>query len=887
MLYTYRLLALLSSSLMLQPLSANSLWLDVPQHSARTAQTLPLMPDKYRLLKLDETGMRLELQTAPVEWADARSAQPTGAILSLPMPDGSMVDLSIQDSPIMEAGLAEKFPNIKTYTARGVGISGRLDMTEQGFHGLLNTPQGDVFIDPRGTGTERKYISYYKKDYQPADKNRSSFSCGVSSDQNLNRSLPTTHAIPDQHRASGEQLRTYRLAVAATGEYTAFHGGTKSAALAAITTTINRVNVIYERDVSVKLQLIANNNNIIYTSSSDPYSNGDGITMLAQNQTTLDNVNVIGSANYDIGHVFSTGGGGVATVGSVCNSSSKARGVTGNPTPIGDPFDIDYVAHEIGHQFSGYHTFNGSAGNCGGGNRSASTSYEPGSGSTIMSYAGICNPVNLQANSDAMFHAGSIKQIIDFTTLSTGNNCAAITSLANTAPTVNAGNDYTIPARTPFELTGTATDTNPANLTYAWEQMDLGTASSSLVEMVDNGNRPLFRSFLPTASPTRSFPKLLDLINNTQTIGEYLPTTNRTLDFRLTVRDGENGVNSANTQITVDSASGPFAVTVPNGGENYTNLSTVTWNTASTNVGPVNCGSVEILMSLNNGYNFPIILNADTINDGTEPVTFPQPSTTARVKVKCKNNVFFDISDNDFTIASTINKPPIGISDPYTIVQASINNSLDVLFNDTDPDTVDTKTIIQVSAPDKGGKVVIDGLGNGNKLLYTPLNNFHGTETFDYMLRDTAGAVATGNVTVTIIDANGGPTAVNDTANVANSSGLNTIDVLNNDLVPGANNSKKIVSISAPTKGGKVFLAGTGINNKILYMPKAGYQGTETFTYEMQDSSGDTSVATVTIRISGSIFPPNSGGGGGGSVAWLTLILLGCTHLFRRYRSTN
>jgi hypothetical protein len=746
-----RLSAFLSKLLLLLGIAltgsalADAPWSEVPQDKSGQADAprLTLMPDRYRLLRLDEAGMRSRLATAPREGGAAAG---TPASVPLPLPNGKTVDVIIEDSPIMEEGLAAKYPEIRTYSARAGGIHGRLDITSQGFHGMLTTPDGTVFIDPRSDGDSRYYVSYYKRDYKPADKERPALFCGHDLLDEANRDHGATAA------RTGDTLRTYRIAVAATGEYSAFHGGA-AAALSAITTTINRVNQIYERDLAVRMTLVANNNLIIYTNGgTDPYTNGDGFAMLTENQTNI--TNVIGAANYDVGHVVSTGGGGVAGLGVVCNNAQKALGVTGSPQPVGDPFDIDYVAHEIGHQFNAPHTFNGTTGSCGGGNRNAATAWEPGSGATIMAYAGICGAENLQPNSDAMFHAGSIDNIVTFVSTGGGAACAASSASGNTAPTASVSSigSPAIPSRTPFELTGTATDPGDT-LTYSWEQMNVGAASSSPGTMVDDGTRAIFRTFLPTSSPTRTFPKLSDLLANTTTIGESLPTTNRALNFRFTARDGRGGVDAADLSLTVVASAGPFAVTAPNGGENITTGTTVVaWNVAGTTAAPILCANVDILLSTDGGTTFPITLLPSTPNDGTQAVTFPAGTvTTARIKVKCSNNVFFDISNANFSYAGSANSPPNAVDDAFSITGGSANNSLNVLANDTDADPGDTKTISAVGTPGNGGTVTIVGSGPNNTLSYTPATTFSGTETFTYTMRDGAGATSTATVTLIVI----------------------------------------------------------------------------------------------------------------------------------------
>ncbi len=630
--------------------SSQNLWQDIDQSQIVPVGQRYIIPEIYRTISLDIEGMRDFLTQAPLEFSN--EAKSKTVILSLPMPDGSIQKFSILESPIMAPELAAKYPDIKTYLGKGIddpSASLRFDLTMHGFHAMILSAEGNVFIDPYSLGDVHTYISYYTKDF---NKSGTAFECEVISDESrlnelkyLKESMILT--------PTGPQLRTYRLAVAATGEYTAFFGGTVHQGLAAVVTSVNRVNGVYETEVAVRMVLVANNDTLIFTNAAtDPYTNNNGSTMLGQNQTTIDAY--IGNANYDIGHVFSTGGGGVAYLGVICVTGLKARGVTGSGAPVGDPFDIDYVAHEMGHQFAGNHSFNGSAGSCSGGNRNASTAYEPGSGSTIMAYAGICSPQNLQNNSDPYFHSVNFDEIVTYTNFGSGNGCAVITNTGNSAPIVSVpvGGFY-IPISTPFSLTGSANDPDGDALTYCWEEFDLGPAGAP---GTPSGNAPIFRSWNPTSSPTRYFPRLVNLLNNTTVIGEILPTYSRTLTFRLTARDnkvGGGGVNYAQLQFNADGSSGPFVVTSPNTNVSWAgnSVQTITWNVANTNNAPVNCSTVNILLSTDGGQTFSTTLIANTPNDGSEDVTIPNtPSTTARIKVEAVGNIFFDVSNVNFTI---------------------------------------------------------------------------------------------------------------------------------------------------------------------------------------------------------------------------------------------
>ncbi|MGI8813032.1 MAG: reprolysin-like metallopeptidase, partial [Pyrinomonadaceae bacterium] len=494
-------------------------------------------------------------------------------------------------------------------------------------------------------------------------------------------------AVPETvpETSSGSQLRTYRLALGATNEYAVAVGGnTIAGTLAAQVLIMNRVNGVYERDLAIHMNIVANNNLIVYagdqmcgtipaacTSTTDPYSNTMATTLLTENQTNLDAV--IGSANYDIGHVFSTGGGGVASVNVPCRAGQKARGETGLTNPVGDAFAIDYVAHEVGHQWGGLHTFNGSVSNCAGGNRSGSAAYEPGSGVTIMAYAGICGNQNLAAHSIDTFHVKSLEQIIAYSQTGTGNTCAVTTASANTPPSVSVlgGTSFNIPKQTPFALTASGSDADGDTVTYDWQEYDLGAATTEVPNSdATLGAMPIFRPYLPTVSGTHYFPTL-DYVRNNSNVppstyngtlltGELLPSIARTMTFQVVARDNHalaGGVSTATASVVVDGASGPFAVTAPNTAGTWAanSTQTVTWNVANTGAGTtVNAANVKISLSTDGGLTFPITLLASTSNDGAKAITVPNVVTSAaRIKVEAVGNIFFDMSDANFTISAS------------------------------------------------------------------------------------------------------------------------------------------------------------------------------------------------------------------------------------------
>ncbi len=696
--------------------SPDGVWTLVDNLPPERAGAEPMVrPQVAQHLILDPAAMQRQLERAPMEFTPEAVTMPL--VVSLPMPDGAFKRFAVVETQVMHPELAAKFPEIRTFA--GVGLdedasSVRLDMTPLGFRAMVLAPSGSVFIDPWTKFDVTQYTAYAKRDYMGRD----GWLCEAEllpENQAYLRRLAQDFNTAEPARGGGERaaagLRTYRLANAATAEYTAFHGGTQALGLAAVVSAVNRVTGVYEKELGIRLQLVANNINLIYTNpSTDPYSNTNGGAMLTQNQSNCDLV--IGNTNYDIGHVFSTGGGGVATLGVVCINGLKARGVTGQATPTGDAFWIDYVAHEMGHQFGGSHTFNGNNGACAGSQRSASNAYEPGSGSTIQAYAGICGPDDLQPNSDAYFHFESIRQITNY--INASGLCQPFVPNGNNTPSVTVLSPIglTIPANTPFELVASGSDPDGNPLTYCWEQRNLGPALA--LATGDNGFSPICRSFNPTTSPVRTVPPLATILTGgTGTLGNILPTTTRNMSWRVTVRDNiatGGGTAFADYSFQTTNAAGPFAVTSQNSGGSFTGTMTVTWNVANTNASPVNAANVSITLSTDGGNTFPTVLAASTPNDGSHTVTLPPVNTTtARVKVQGAGSIFFDINNANFSITPVpppgpfnLTAPPngaTGVAIPVTLVWStsagatSYTLEVDTDFSFIPPLTYSTSTV--------------------------------------------------------------------------------------------------------------------------------------------------------------------------------------------------
>ena len=568
--------------------------------------------------------------------------------LTLPLPDGKEVTFSLQPYDLLPADLAAKYPGIRTFKGHDEANpveTGRVDLGPQGFHAMFSHQGRMVFVDPLRNG--EGYAVYYQQDAHSRLEEEADRVIGSKAG-----------TLARQVLVDGNERKRYVIAISAAGEYTQYHGGTVEAGLGAITTLLNRVNEVYQRDVAAEFQLASGNDTIIFTdAATDPFFNGDdpsgsGLSDVDVNMQVQAVAQTQGLGAFDIGHVVNTGGGGLAGLGVLC-TADKSAGMTGSSNPVGDAFFIDYVAHEIGHQFGADHTFNGTTGSCGGGNREASQAWEPGSGSSIMAYAGICGEEDLQANSLPYFHSKSIEQMRAH--MATVSSCGTTQSLTNNAPQVAAGNDHVIPANTPFVLKGAGTDLDNDALSYTWEQIDLGTESFSVASMVDDGSRPLFRFVAPTSVPERTLPSLPSLLTNTLAKGEAWPATNRDLNFRLTARDGKGGVSSDDMKIQVVNTGKAFALTSPlvtplAAGQTQT----IDWDVAGTNAAPINCSKVDLYMTRDEGVNWTLLAGGQP-NSGSASVTIPAGSDgTARLKVACSDNLFFAISPLKLSVTQRV-----------------------------------------------------------------------------------------------------------------------------------------------------------------------------------------------------------------------------------------
>ncbi len=645
-----RLLLLLIPVCWLLPASAQEtstpLW--HPIHNASSYfKTIQIQGQSVsgNLYQLDKVQLKKRLSRLQTEAASVT--------VSFPVDGKKMSSFSIKKSTTFHPDLQKKYPSIELYegvSEENPTIQLRMEWTHKGLFVMIWVNGETMLLQAIDKDDQDWFVLYNKTALQRT----AAFHCATEETQHYQE---IRERIGSQSRSSlGGTLRTYRLALACTGEYTQFHGGSVADALAAIATTMNRVNGIFKRELSLEVQLVPNNDKIIYLDGeSDPFKNDSGSQMLTANQEVCDEE--IGGANYDIGHVFSTGGGGVAYLNSACFDAIKAGGVTGQPMPIGDAYDIDFVTHEMGHQFGATHTQNNDC------NRSFASAFEPGSGSTIMSYSGICFP-NVQSNSDAYFHGYSLQQIATYLE-GAGNTCAVPSPTGNQRPTADAGIDYFMPIGTPFELVGSGEDPDAGQtLSYNWEQMNNEIASMPPMSTATDG--PAFRSLAPQTVPNRYFPSMEWLLAEEPSQWEVLPTVGRSMEFRLTVRDNfaEGGCFEYDEmEVIFLEEAGPFTVKVPNQTIFYAanSVQTVRWEVAGTDKAPIGVNLVDILLSTDGGMTYPILLAEKVQNDGAHEVLLPDLLTDqARIKIKSVDHILFDISDENFSIIEAA--PDFGIT---------------------------------------------------------------------------------------------------------------------------------------------------------------------------------------------------------------------------------
>ena len=677
--------------------SQSNLWKKtILKSSDSTSFAKNLHSGKYQTFSLGLDNLKTQLANAPLR-GESRSR--SSVVINFPDDKGNMERFSVLETPVLSPTLALQHPNIKTYVGFSLDNPGgriRFSVTPLGLKTMttyLNKPT--IFIAPKEKGNTLEYISYQRAARKTSKKE---FECLT---ENELVSIKETNVL--NRDANDQILRTLRIAISTTGEYTNFwddgnntNGNAQSDALAALVATLNRTNEVFEVDMAVTFELVSGVEIIYPSPSTDPYTSN----LNSQLQSTL--TSQVGESNYDIGHLFTygTNNGNAGCIGCVCVDGQKGSGFSshsftdndGGPY-MDDFFDIDYVPHEIGHQMGGNHTWSFD-------NEGTGVNYEPGSGTTIMGYAGITGSNDVQDHSDPYFHYGTINQILN--NLDT-RTCWTSTTISNNPPQANAGNDYTIPQGTAFKLTGTASDSNQEDiLTYTWEQIDSGTTTSSSFGPTKTSGG-LWRSRPPSTNPVRYMPIKSRVLlgeltetNPTETVDntswETVSTISRTLNFALTVRDRSetNGIGQFPQTdfdvmtVTVDGSAGPFAVTSQTTNEmwNVGENQTVSWDVAGTSAGSVNTPTVNIYLSTDGGLSFPFLLANNVDNDGSHTFSVPPAdgdSNELRVMVEGNNNIFYAINTTNFSLQAS--EFSISVAEPSVEVCSPNDVTYDFIYN--------------------------------------------------------------------------------------------------------------------------------------------------------------------------------------------------------------
>lgn len=650
---------------------------------AQWSPTTPKRSSKMEL-SLERNYYKLDIDQIRTQLRGAQEMGPSvkPVIISLPTLSGKIEKFAVYSFPVMAKDLAEQY-QLGSYA--GVGIDDpakylRFSVAPGDFQSMVINNGQYEFIEP--TKADKTIYAIHPK----SKKNENGFVCsteeGPAAQQQINQMLKAGHSFANQptdfSKNSDKKYRTLRLVMSTTGEYTQFFGGV-AGALAQINATITRVNAVFEKDFAVHLNLLSYPALIYPDPATDPY---DAVTSASSPPATWNTslrdvlANNVGQANYDIGHLFgaSGGGGNAGCIGCVCMSPvgtgydsvvgyGKGSGITSPATgstlpsaanpPSGDNFDIDYVAHEIGHQLGANHTFAHTM-------QGSPVQMEPGSGSTIMGYAGITGTTtDVQPHSDPYFFKGSIDQVQANLITKT---CDVETSTNNFPPVIDDLPTYNIPKGTAFVLTASATDPENNPMTYTWEEVDNTNVVINKTNLGTTTTGATFRSVSPTSNPTRYFPKLESVLNgyldNSNNTWEAVSQVARTTNFAVTVRDNspfaDQQQTSTKTQQIIVGNNGPFKINSQFA--NSAAPSPITWDVVNTNAAPYNVANVKIDYTTNNGASWTVLL-ASTPNDGSENVSLPSSlnGQTIKVRVSAIGNVFYAVKSVSVTAFAPCN----------------------------------------------------------------------------------------------------------------------------------------------------------------------------------------------------------------------------------------
>ena len=778
--------------------------------------------------------------------------------LTLPMLSGNAIDVKVKANNVFAPDLAARFPDIKSYdlhNSNGEWV-GSLNVSKQGVRAKYFA-DGHIWLLKPG-----------EQGYQLQSRQAQHAHDFIESEprlvpEQLIANLPAAKVVPGNN-----DIRTYRIAIATTAEYTQRVSSAldKEAVLAELAVVLNRLNPVFEREMGANFQLFANNDRIIFTDpDTDPFANVvDEDIDIVDEAIASTGVNL---NEYDIGHLFgsfSSGGSGLAYVGTLCSDNFKALGVSFSSNPVSDYFYMDLVAHEIGHQFGASHTFNGRNGSCEG-NKTVASAFEPGSGSTIMSYAGACSGENLQSRVDDYFHVRSIDQYYNRLSAGLAAQCGTVANNGNSEPVAASNTNVTIPANSPFVLEGSATDADGDTLTYQWEQFDLEEAGLERPDInTDSGSGPLFRSYEPSTSPVRYLPRLQDVIDGSTALGETIPTTERDINFRFVVRDGQGAIDYSTMRISTTLSADPIEVTAPADGDVWSasGEQMIRWNTGGTELPPVSCATVDIMLSKDGGVTFDTQVAQGVANSGEYMSNYVSAAdaTDARIMVKCATSVFYNLS-----ASFSMEKGEVSISQQVSTFSVEEDGSFSVSLGDfviANPANIDISDLNIAVASGQ------NYTASGTQI--TPAQDFNGTLTFNVVLVDSAGNTVSeeyqGEATVTPV--NDAPLANADSYTFTRNSSAQTLNVLSNDSDPDGD----ALTIVSNDYAGSGTL--TLSDNRFSYTPANGFTGTETFNYVIEDASGESATALVTIRVNAPVTTPpanNDSGGGGstGPVMWL------------------